>query len=282
MARLFTQSMRDQNGLLLDAAEVVGSSFPTWKCQIDPNASCTITTNNSTITFVLNDDGESLIAKWTHKSLWDPEGSVLSDDTLWGRTDIVGWVSMIKTDMINAGIKRLVRLFQGPNIFPEGDKTAVKAFVESSQVFSDFMMQPDQVVDYLFKALAPVYRPLWQVKGTDWYMPLEGVQVGAMVARIDGNRTKWRIKIPFLASVIDFRGHFDIPPGDYQKRFGLIPDRIVGPKTLDALRADMPDILLRKLIESVIVGHLSAKVPVMTLPPDWVHARNQATDGWTT
>lgn len=268
--RLFESSLVDQDGLLAFAQERCQQSL---RWGIEPlnhlnGTGFMVKTPNSFVSFVLDPSGESLHAKWWVKSLWDVEGTYLAEDDLFNETDIVGWISVVKTDMINAGVKRLIALFQGRNLFPEGAKPAIRAFTESSQVFCDFLIEPNEVVEAICKALAPMYRPLWQVKGDSWALPLDGLQVGAMVARIDGNRTKWRIKVPFSDFTIDFRGHFGIPPGN--------------PTALDSLRKDMPDLLLRKMVESVIVGYLSPKVPAMSLPPEWVHARNQVTDGWTT
>lgn len=264
--RLFAHSLGDQDGLLAFAQERCRQTLR-WPQEPTSNTGFKVNTANSVITFDLNTQEESLHASWWMKSLWDPDGIYLSEDDLYNKTDIVGWLSMVKTDMINAGVKRLIDLFQGHNVFPAGHKAAVRAFTESARVFSDFMIESKEVVGSMHKALAPVYRPLWKVKGDDWVLLLDGTLNGAMVARIDNNRTKWRVKVPFQDHIIDYRGHFDIPPGN--------------PTALDSLRQDLPDILLRILIEKVIVHHLADKVPAIALPTEWVQ-RNQIADGWTT
>lgn len=263
-ARLFARTLADQEGLLAFAADRCRQVL-NWDQKHLSNAKFEVATKNSTVTFELDATGEVVHARWWMKSLWDADGTIMNEDDLFSPTDVIGWLSMVKTDMINAGVKRLIALFQGRNIFPEGDKAAVRAFTESAQVFSDFMFGPEEVTDIIAKALEPTYRPLWRVKDNAWVLPLDGIQNGAIVARIDGNRTKWRIKVPFKDFTIDFRGHFDTRE-----------------HALGALHKDMPDILLRKMVESIIVGHLSPKVPTQALPPEWADARKQVTDGWTT
>lgn len=262
--RLFANSMVDHDGLLAFAQDRCKKSIG-WNQKQLTNTKFEVATMHSSVTFALDTTGESLHARWWMKSLWDADGTVLAEDDLFSETDVVGWLSMVKTDMINAGVKRLIALFQGRNLFPEGDKAANRAFTESAQVFSDFMLEPDEIIDVMCKALAPMYRPLWQVKGDAYVLPMDGTQVGAMVARIVGCKTKWRLKVPFQDFTIDFRGHFDTDES-----------------AVEALKKDLPDLLLRKMIESVLVGYLSPKVPMQSLPAIWVEARTHVIDGWTT
>lgn len=279
--RLFANSMVDHDGLLAFAQDRCKKSIG-WNQKQLTNTKFEVATMNSSVTFELDPTGESIHARWWMKSLWDAEGTVLSEEDLFNQTDVIGWLSMVKTDMINAGVARLIALFQGHNIFPAGDKAAIRSFTESAQVFSDFGLEPNEVIEAICRELSDKYRPLWKIKDNSWAMRLEGIQVGAMVARIDADRVKWRVQIPFTGYEIDFRGHIKIVGLAIQSTHGLPQDGIIGPDTMQALRKDMPDLMLRRLVESVIIGHLFPKVPMQSLPAIWVEAQTHVSDGWTT
>ncbi len=263
---LFTNSLADQSGLLAFAKGRCKQSLP-WDLEHLSNTCFRVKTHHSSVTFQLEDEDDCvhLHARWWMKSLWDDDGQYLSEDDLFNEADIVGWLSMVKTNMTNAGVQRLIALFQNRNLFPNGRKAAIRSFTESSRVFSDFRIGPDEVIGVMHKALVSMYHPLWQIKGDAWVLQLDGIQVGAMVARLTDNQTKWRILVPFQESNLDFKGRF-----------------YTANNALDSLRTDMPDILLRKLIESVVLGYLSPSVPDSYLPTEWLRTRNDVLGGWTT
>ena len=255
-SRLFATSLQDHKGLL-NAAYTYGCQvLPNW-ANFDDGLSGNFFTGNSEVSMTLDPTGEFLIARWKLKSLWDPNGTLLSEDELFNSSDVIGWMSMVKTDMVNAGVKRLAALFQGSNIFPKGEKPAIKDFIESVQVFRDFHLTPVEVRGALVRLLTPVYAPLWKTNAdrTKFHLKLEGIGIGSLVARVDGRDITVRLCLPI--------------------RYDQIGKNNKSPQVLDLterffILLPILDILLLFLLDSIIFGYLIDKVPVSSLHPSWM------------
>jgi hypothetical protein len=271
--RLFAQTLVDHNGLLDIAGDMIVVALPTWSnCDLKTHER-SFSTGNSKIVVRLDPDGDSVIAKWVWSSPWGL--TTLSEDTLYNSTDILGWLSMVKTDMVVVGFKRLASLFAGHSIFPQGETQAVRDFILTTQMASDFNKTPNQVVEALSALLSPIYTPLWERKENKWILRLVGpCGSGAMAAKFVGEKVTWKILLPLgeqaglpnmKTSTVEKSGSFvtKAPP--------------------ESLYRDMPDILLWYLIETVVVGYLSPKIPKQYMPASWVTTMlPENAPGWTT
>ena len=269
--RLFHQTLRDYNGLLTRAVEMAAVIWPMWDFTLDANLQCTMRSGNSIVTMVLDPGGDFVRAKWWMKSLWDKDGHTLSEDRLYDENDIIGWLGMVKTDMVNAAVKRLVALFDGPNIFPAGEPQAVKNFIASAFVINDFQLEVFPTMERIFTLLKPRYDPLWRTKpGEDpqkWVLDLEGVGKGAMVAKREANVIKWRIMVPIRYDYVknSIAQHTIDQSGEMTIGSEIDDDRIW---TSDAAYT-VKDWLLWKFLEVVLCGYLAKKMPPGQLPTSW-------------
>ena len=227
--------------LLPFAMGIAKDIFPGWLVKESTNTRYIIATSmdgsvirRSEIELIQNIGGKSIKASWTvfsFKGFPQDEPVVLLTDLLDNETDIIGWMSQVKAGQYTAAIGRLVGLFQGRDLFPQGDKQAVLALNESVRVANEYLISANQAMDEVYRRVWPVYKKLWQVQKlpdrTNYALEVDGIGLGKMVGRYNPVRqtlenVEWRIAIPIrferinnTASqiMLDHRGSFRIIAG---------------------------------------------------------------------
>ena len=128
--------------------------------------------------------------------------------------DIVGWVSEVKTEIMEMGLRILLAIFQGQDLMPSGVGIARELAHKGMRSFLYCGFSLDDIVNQLVPMLAPKVESLWTTSynaddHTDRFiLMLKGAGNGVLVGRLTCNREiKWRVHFPMgTKDIIDVKG----------------------------------------------------------------------------